>query len=72
MLALPSKQLKYFVQMSFINSLFKIETEIINEFIKFSIRCSFSLKINLEIIDFLIGNELFDIINLLLSNNVIL
>ena len=44
-------------QISFINALFKKESEIVNEFLKFSIRCSFSLMINLEIIDFLIGNE---------------
>ena len=48
-----------------------METEIINEFIKFSLRFSYSLKINLEIIDYLIGNEKFEIINTLVSNNVI-
>jgi hypothetical protein len=49
-----------------------LETEIINEFIKFSLRFSYSLKINLEIIDYLIGNEKFELINTLVSNNVIL
>jgi len=48
------------------------ENEIANEVLAFSRRCSFNLKINLEIIDFLIGNEQFQLINSLVQSLVIL
>jgi hypothetical protein len=38
----------------------------------FSLRLSFSLKINLEMIDFLVGNQQFEIISNLVQSKVIL